>query len=489
MLQQILQHMFIEPELLAELNEEQKQILFVKMREEQVRRWKEREEKIAKEGFCKGRPTKKKSKQVQWKFGSDGEVWVWVLGDDPGRFTSGNDLSKIEQKSRFKEANAKDKAFCMTQEMRQELEKTNDRGSGDEQQEAKILHVMKSAKVSKPVEDENKTLKPAEQKVRMPRKGGRLLPSAKPSYDLRCGNNGHHTTETEANVEVLMKHDKKSETLHTAVQRVEKVQKPEMVVEKEKSAKEDRTKETVGLEDRKLEKEREAESEGIYMNFKQIDLDAEDKAWQESLRKAKEADELRRRRAARAREEYKRQSLRAIEHGTVSDLKKAFSNGSGGKPALPPRPEKLSPRAEVLPPRPQSREAVVQWFRVRELPRRACYDGVSAAIPAWFHGIIGRDEAERLLQCATEGSFLLRVSDRVWGYALSLKDISCIKHFLIDASGDSYIFFGEDLKHTTLSALVAFHKSEPITVTGGELLKFPCGQLKDGPPDYASILP
>ncbi|XP_061690843.1 SH2 domain-containing protein 4B [Syngnathoides biaculeatus] len=79
MLAKILEEMWVEPEVLEALSEEQKRILFLKMREEQVRRWKEREEREGQDGSR--RPKKATSKHVSWLLGRDGDVCVRVIGE------------------------------------------------------------------------------------------------------------------------------------------------------------------------------------------------------------------------------------------------------------------------------------------------------------------------------------------------------------------------------------------------------------------------
>ncbi|XP_064181892.1 SH2 domain-containing protein 4A-like isoform X1 [Anguilla rostrata] len=83
MLQQILKDMYIDPDVLEALNEEQKQTLFLKMRQEQVRRWTEREEKLDREGSAalKSKQTKASKKRVSWLLGRDGDVHVRVIGE------------------------------------------------------------------------------------------------------------------------------------------------------------------------------------------------------------------------------------------------------------------------------------------------------------------------------------------------------------------------------------------------------------------------
>ncbi|KAM9795615.1 uncharacterized protein ACB057_010489 [Neosynchiropus ocellatus] len=79
MLAKILEEMWVEPAVLEALSEEQKRILFLKMREEQVRRWREREEREGPD-VC-SRPKKAAGKHVSWLLGRDGDISVSVIGE------------------------------------------------------------------------------------------------------------------------------------------------------------------------------------------------------------------------------------------------------------------------------------------------------------------------------------------------------------------------------------------------------------------------
>lgn len=77
MLQQILRDLYVDPEILAELDDQQKQTLFCKMREEQVRRWKIWDQNHP----LKTKNVKNNKKNVSFLRGADGEPWVWVMGE------------------------------------------------------------------------------------------------------------------------------------------------------------------------------------------------------------------------------------------------------------------------------------------------------------------------------------------------------------------------------------------------------------------------
>lgn len=73
-------------------------------------------------------------------------------------------------------------------------------------------------------------------------------------------------------------------------------------------------------------------------------------------------------------------------------------------------------------------------------------------------GIISRDEAEALLNEGQPGHFLVRVSERVFGYVLSYRFGEGIKHLLIDASENCYMLLGDQMKFTSLDELVEYHQ-------------------------------
>ncbi|XP_030869906.3 SH2 domain-containing protein 4A isoform X2 [Gorilla gorilla gorilla] len=425
MLKQILSEMYIDPDLLAELSEEQKQILFFKMREEQIRRWKEREAAMERKESLPVKPRAKKEngKSVHWKLGADKEVWVWVMGEH-------------------------------------HLDKPYDVLCNEIIAERAQLKAEQEAEEPRKTDSEEFT---------------NSLKTKSQYHDLQAPDN-------QQTKDIWKKVAEKEE--------LEQGSRPAPTLEEEKIQKKESMKKKQDEEINQIEEER---TKQICKSWK------EDSEWQASLRKSKAADEKRRSLAKQAREDYKRLSLGAQKGRGGERLQSPLRVPQKPKrPPLPPKPQFLNPGA--YPQKPlrnqglvrtvssSAQEDIIRWFKEEQLPLRAGYQKTSDTIAPWFHGILTLKKAnELLLSTGMPGSFLIRVSERIKGYALShLSEDGC-KHFLIDASADAYSFLGVDqLQHATLADLVEYHKEEPITSLGKELLLYPCGQ-QDQLPDYLEL--
>ena len=86
-----------------------------------------------------------------------------------------------------------------------------------------------------------------------------------------------------------------------------------------------------------------------------------------------------------------------------------------------------------------------------------------------------------------EGSHLVRVSDKMWGYVLSVKITSgVVKHFRIDASQGKYQMFEtpDEPSFSSLFELLLYYRIN----ASGEVLKEPCGQVDPLHPDFSELM-
>ncbi|KAA0703612.1 SH2 domain-containing protein 4A [Triplophysa tibetana] len=247
---------------------------------------------------------------------------------------------------------------------------------------------------------------------------------------------------------------------------------------------------------RRLELERKQQ---IYVSLKEVQkkkqtCEDEDNDWKQTLKKSKAADMRRRSLAKQTVEDHRRRSVKALERGRVAAVTKAFGRGNPNPTQTPTPPPKPKPRNNPTQLKPgirrslsaSGREHIIRWFQEEQLPLKAGFQQDQSRIAPWFHGIISRDEAEALLNEGQSGHFLVRVSERVFGYVLSYRSSEGIKHLLIDASENCYMLLGDQMKFTSLDELVEYHQVEPLPPSGDEYLLHACGQ-RVGAVDYTDL--
>ncbi|GAB0098049.1 SH2 domain-containing protein [Sergentomyia squamirostris] len=431
MLQQILQDMRVDPELLEGLTETEKQTLFCIMREEQVRRWRTWDQEESRKSLERSSSaTKAPIKSVSFLMAEDGDVWVWVMGEHT------DDKSIEEILAEEAQQRARELAEKEAKELRKSVE-------------VKLSDIIELDQISNNKVEEDE----------MPKIEDMEIYCSVDELRERINNSQNVATAPTKSSKAVMSNfninsntcDKKRDVLQEISLNSKATQKvAARVALWEHRLIGERTCEILrGMQKKQQDAEREAEETAR----------KEEELWKEQERKAKQA-EIKRREIARKARECHRMSMSCdqIEEQEVQSLDNAVRES----------------KVDTVKSPPSSQEAVMKWYRDEEQTKGAGLDCQNR--PAkWFHGFLSRSEAENFLLQQEAGTFLVRVSEKIWGYAISYRDSDRCKHYLVDASSGRYQFLGANqLAHESLNDLIRFHQMIPITVMGQERLRFPC---------------
>eukprot|EP01147_Barroeca_monosierra_P010244 gene10244-2400_t len=120
----------------------------------------------------------------------------------------------------------------------------------------------------------------------------------------------------------------------------------------------------------------------------------------------------------------------------------------------------------------KKQKVAAAWWTKYEAKRRAHLDD-NGEIFAWFHGLISRKEAETFLYDEEEGTFLVRVSERANGYALSVKYGDRVNHYKIThSSNGGYFVMGSNDDFGDLEDLGTASIDNTVSVTSYSHVNF-----------------
>lgn len=116
---------------------------------------------------------------------------------------------------------------------------------------------------------------------------------------------------------------------------------------------------------------------------------------------------------------------------------------------------------------------VVRWW-IKYERNKGCHVDEEGTIYPWFHGLISRVEAEDYLFDQDTGAFLIRVSERVNGYAISFRYSHRIRHYKLGFSPNGgYEISGCSEDFGTLIELIEHYQVSPITPGEQDILGEP----------------
>ena len=108
--------------------------------------------------------------------------------------------------------------------------------------------------------------------------------------------------------------------------------------------------------------------------------------------------------------------------------------------------------------------------RLRHILAAPVSDRTLPAPAQWFHGIVSRDQAEKLLYGNTTGTFLIRISESRLGYSLSLVQAGIFRHYKIEELDDSYRLENVPASFQSLRELVENYRENDVSVNADRCL-------------------
>lgn len=414
MLAQILQDLYVPRELLDELPEDQKQLLFFKMREEQVRRYHQREQEESRTNI-NVKKEKKKKKQVTFQLGADGNEWCWIMGE------TNQPLNTISNRSNNENM---------------DIDYQSNKTSSRTNESTNHNFTLKNGAYYTAHRDERKHIEEISNNIQEARRIFELL---------------------------------ESETRRLALTK----------------------------ENELLQKQSRSSSQLSQSDF------VDEVFYHEIEERAKKADRERREAARRARDFYNRHSsLSNICFDTDNDsiielhpmpLNSSIRSTSKRETDIPAFPDEsivTTAQQQTQPLLPITRDDIRQWFRTCEIPY-GTFRMSNGEIYPWFHGIISRAHAEQLLSTKPIGSYLIRISEKIFGYVLSYHASDHCRHLLIEVNPTerTYRFLGGAKKESfeNLIQLIEKYSNTPIRSNSTDVLRYPCGQFHSEQIDYNDL--